>query len=47
MAIDKKMPDQGVDELKDSKTVYDKEIELEAQDPQPSNVEMFQDGALL
>jgi hypothetical protein len=44
MAIDKKMPDQGVDELKDSKTVYDKEIELEAQDPQPSNVEMFQDG---
>ena len=44
MAIDKKMPDQGVDELKDSKTVYDEEIELEAQDPQPSNVEMFQDG---
>ena len=44
MAIDKKMPDQGVDELKDSQTVYDKEIELEAQDPQPSNVEMFQDG---
>ena len=44
MAIDKNIPDQGVDELKDPTTVYDEEVELEAEDPQPSNVEMFEDG---
>ncbi len=45
MAIDKKaIPDEPIDELKDSTTVYDEEVELEAEDPIEPNVDMLEDG---
>ena len=45
MAIDKKaIPDTLVDELRDSQTVYDAEVELEAEEPVEPNVEMTEDG---
>jgi hypothetical protein len=45
MAIDKKaIPDTLVDELKDSTTVYDEEVELEAEDPIEPNIDMLDDG---
>ena len=45
MAIDKNIPDQGVDEAKLEKEVFSEEVELEAQEPEEApNVEMFEDG---
>ena len=45
MAIDKNIPDQGIDEAKLEREVFSEEVELEAQEPEESpNVEMFQDG---
>ena len=45
MAIDKNIPDQGIDEAKLEKEVFSEEVELEAQEPEEApNVEMFEDG---
>jgi hypothetical protein len=45
MAIDKNIPDQGIDEAKLEREVFSEEVELEAQEPEEApNVEMFQDG---
>ena len=45
MAIDKNIPDQGIDEAKLEQEVFSEEVELEAQEPEESpNVEMFEDG---
>ena len=44
MAIDKNIPDQGIDEAKLEKEVFSEEVELEAQEPEEaSNVEMFEE----
>ena len=45
MAIDKNIPDQGIDDAKLEQEVFSEEIELEAQEPEEApNVEMFEDG---
>ena len=45
MAIDKNIPDQGIDEAKLEKEVFSEEVELEAQEPEEApNVQMFEDG---
>ena len=45
MAIDKDIPDQLVDEMVKPKTVYDQEVELEAEEPiLPENIQMMDDG---
>ena len=45
MAIDKEIPDQLVDEMVKPKTVYDQEVELEAEEPiLPENIQMMDDG---